>query len=94
MTAADDIDHVDPEQELEDVTRAWVSQGWRVESQMSGQVVLVGGRRINHLLHLFLTVFTLGLWGVMWIIIGATGGEKRMVLTIDSRTRRVAKRKL
>jgi hypothetical protein len=60
-----------------------VRQGWRVESQMDFQAVMVKGQRVNHLLHLILTIFTAGLWGIVWLILVLTGGEKRSVITID-----------
>jgi hypothetical protein len=55
-------------------------QGWRVESQTDTQAVIVKGHRPNHLLHLILTVLTAGLWGIVWVIVAITGGEKRMML--------------
>jgi len=60
-----------------------VRQGWRVESQSDYQVVMVKGSRPNHLLHLFITIFTLGIWGLVWLGIVLAGGEKRQVVEID-----------
>lgn len=60
-----------------------VRQGWRVESQTDYQAVIVTGQRPNHILHLILTIVTLGLWGIVWIAIAIFGGEKRGVITID-----------
>lgn len=57
--------------------------GWRVESQTDFQAVLVKGRRPNHLLHLVLSVLTLGLWLIVWAALAILGGEKRMVLSVD-----------
>jgi hypothetical protein len=59
-----------------------VRRGWRVETQTEGQVVIVSGNRPNHILHLILTILTLGLWLIPWIIITIAGGEKRQTLTI------------
>lgn len=59
----------------------YVKWGWRVESRTEHQVVLVKGHRPNHLLHFLLTLFTLGLWVVVWICVAVFGGEKRKVLT-------------
>jgi hypothetical protein len=42
-----------------------------------------GGQRPNHILHLILTLITLGIWGIVWIAIVALGGEKRGVIEID-----------
>ena len=45
--------------------------------------VLVRGKKVNHILHLFLSIFTLGLWAIVWVILTLTGGEKRQVITVD-----------
>ncbi len=39
---------------------------------------LAVGTTPNHVLHLVLTVLTIGLWGIVWflIVIGKTGGYK------------------
>ena len=60
-----------------------VAEGYRVESQNEYMAVLVSGRRVNHLLHFFIGVFTLGLWWIVWILIAAAGGERRQVLAVD-----------
>lgn len=57
--------------------------GWRVESQTDFQAVLVQGHRPNHLLHLILSVLTVGLWLIVWAILAIIGGEKRRVLRVD-----------
>jgi len=31
----------------------------------------------------FLTIVTVGLWGIVWIIVALTGGERRMQIAID-----------
>jgi Na+-transporting NADH:ubiquinone oxidoreductase subunit NqrC len=66
---------------LEDHATPLVAQGWRIESQLPNQIVLVSGKRVNHVLHLLLTLVTFGLWSIVWIIVGVTGGERRRVLT-------------
>lgn len=60
-----------------------VHRGARIESQTDFQAVLVRGHRPNHLLHLILTLLTGGLWLIIWLIIAATGGEKRIVIDVD-----------
>ena len=59
---------------------AMIQQGWRVESESDTYTVLVHGQHPNHILHLLLSVFTLGLWIIVWVIIAATGGEERQVI--------------
>lgn len=59
-----------------------VRKGWRVESQTDEMATMVKGKRPNHLLHLILTVLTLGLWGVfVWLPLSIFKHEQRMVLT-------------
>jgi hypothetical protein len=60
-----------------------VAQGARVESQSDYQAILVKGHRPNHLLHLVLTILTLGVWGFVWLGVIAFGGEKRMSASVD-----------
>lgn len=63
----------------------WVSTyGYRVESQTDIQAVIVRGRRPNHLLHLILTVLTLGAWGIVWLCLAIFGGETRRTLSVDA----------
>jgi hypothetical protein len=60
-----------------------VAQGRRVESQSDYQAVLVKGHRPNHVLHLILTIITVGLWGIVWLALVLFGGEKREMVTVD-----------
>ena len=60
-----------------------VAEGWRVESQTNEMAVLVRGRRPNHVLHVILSVITIGIWLAVWAIVGLISGEKRRVLTVD-----------
>jgi len=58
----------------------------RIESQSDYQAVLVRGRRPNHVLHLILSLLTLGFWAVfVWLPLVLFGGEKRSVITVDER---------
>jgi hypothetical protein len=58
-------------------------EGYRVESQSDFMAVMVSGRRVNHLLHFFIGIFTLGLWWIAWLIMALAGGERRQVVTVD-----------
>ena len=60
-----------------------VAMGMRVETQSDYQAVLVKGRPINHVLHLILTLVTVGFWGVVWVILFFMGGERREIINID-----------
>lgn len=60
-----------------------VAAGARVESQSDFQAVVVKGKGVNHVLHLILTLVTLGVWGVVWIAMAIFGGENRAMVTVD-----------
>lgn len=62
-----------------------VRQGWSVESQSEFQAVMVEhGTKTNHLLHLLLTLITLGLWVFVWIGLAIfRKREQHLVITID-----------
>ena len=55
----------------------------RVESQSDYQAVLVSGKKVNHVLHLILTLLTFGLWVFVWIGLVIFGGEKRRMVSVD-----------
>ena len=60
-----------------------VAQGGRVESQGDTEAVLVFGKPVNHTLHAIISIFSCGLWLLVWLIIAVTGGEKRQMITVD-----------
>lgn len=61
----------------------YIAQGWRFEGRYGNQATIAGGRRVNHILHLILSIITFGLWLIVWLIMGMAGGEKRRVLTLQ-----------
>ena len=62
---------------------AWVREGYRVETQMDYQAVVLKGHRTNHVLHVILSVITLGLWLLIWLLVAVFGGERRRLLVVD-----------
>lgn len=60
-----------------------IAAGGRVESQSDFQAVVVNGKKVNHVLHLILTLVTLGFWVIIWIALAIFGGEKRSMVTVD-----------
>lgn len=54
-----------------------LSKGWAIESRTDYTAVLVKGKRVNHILHLLLSLVTVGFWIPVWIFVAVTGGEKR-----------------
>jgi len=69
-----------------------VGNGHRVESQSDYQVILVEGKRPNHLLHFFISILTIGLWVFVWIGLAVFGGERRTVVSVDEYGRLVESR--
>jgi hypothetical protein len=67
--------------DLDSAVAQWVNWGWRVESRTENQAVMVKGHRPNHILHLILTIITLGFWAIVWIAVTIFGGEKRKTIT-------------
>lgn len=61
---------------------AAVRKGWRIESQTPLSTTLVKGHRTNHVLHLILTVLTVGLWLPVWIGMAVFAGEKHKTISI------------
>lgn len=70
---------------LEQAIRYAAESGTRIESQGDTFAVVVRGEPVNHLLHLVLTLATGGLWIIGWLVLAATGGEKRFVVAVDER---------
>ena len=70
---------------LEQAVREQARDGWTIESQSATQASLARGKNISHVLHLLLTIITLGLWAVVWVLVAAFGGRKTQVLTVDKR---------
>lgn len=60
-----------------------VTSGWRIESQSDYQAVTVAGKPVNHVLHLILSIVTVGLWLFIWLILSLAGGERRQLVTVD-----------
>jgi hypothetical protein len=60
-----------------------VARGGRIESQTESMATIVYGKPVNHILHLILTIVTVGFWGIIWLIVVVSGGEKREMISID-----------
>jgi hypothetical protein len=58
-------------------------QGWRVASQSPTSAQLLKGKPTNHVLHLILTLVTLGAWAIVWILVSIFGGQKQQLVTVD-----------
>ncbi|MCY4072576.1 MAG: hypothetical protein OXG60_14880 [Chloroflexi bacterium] len=59
------------------------ANGKRLESQIGFQAVLVTEVKVNHLMHLILTLLTGGLWALLWIYFALARKEIREILQVD-----------
>ena len=69
--------HITREEKLDQQIASYLTKGWRIESRTDHSAVLVKGKRVNHLLHLILSVLTVGLWLPVWLVVAIVAGEKR-----------------
>ena len=62
-------------------------QGWNIVDRNDSEcqaVLMLPGKKINHILHLILTLVTCGAWGIIWIIMLALRKkEQRVRISID-----------
>jgi len=65
-----------------EVTRL-TGAGWRIEERNEGSVTLTRGRKINHILHLLLSVVTVGVWMFVWAGLIAFSGKRTIRLYVD-----------
>lgn len=70
---------------LERELQAEARHGWRIAANTGTQASLVKGKPTSHLLHVVLSLLTLGLWIPVWIAVAVLAGENTKVLTVDER---------
>jgi hypothetical protein len=75
------MDEESRRQRLEQRIQQYLTQGYRIEVRTEYSASMVKGKRINHLLHLVLTLVTFGFWVVVWILLAIFGGEKRAYIS-------------
>lgn len=68
---------------LDRTLQIWGAKGWRIENRSEFQATIAKGKDVNHLLHLFLALITVGIWLIFWLILGVGGGVKRRMITVD-----------
>jgi hypothetical protein len=77
-----------PESDRQQILQTHLSQllasgRGRIESVTPYAATVVTGEKVNHVLHLLISLLLCGFWVPVWILLAATGGEKRRVLTVD-----------
>jgi hypothetical protein len=55
----------------------------RIESATPYAATVITGQKVNHVLHLLISIFLCGLWLPVWLIVSQSGGERRQVLMVD-----------
>ena len=45
---------------------------------------MVKGKPVNHILHLILSLVTVGFWLIIWVALVIFGGEKREIVEVDA----------
>ncbi|MCX8495948.1 MAG: hypothetical protein ORN51_07175 [Akkermansiaceae bacterium] len=55
----------------------------RIESVTPFSAVVIHGEKVNHVLHLLISVLLCGLWLPVWFLIAQSGGERRTVISVD-----------
>lgn len=78
-----------PEERKAALARAVATEvrgGWHVQSQTDYQAVMLKpGTKVNHLLHLILSLVTLGIWLIVWLFVAVTHKrEHRKVIDVDA----------
>ncbi len=68
---------------LDSTLQVWGARGWRIENRSDFQATVAKGKEVSHLLHLFLTLITLGIWLIFWLVLGVAGGVRRRLVTVD-----------
>lgn len=72
------IDRTD--EEFDRLIAIYTARGYLVAARSQDYVTLVFPRRTNHVLHLLLTLVTLGLWAPVWLFLGLTTKDVRVTL--------------
>jgi hypothetical protein len=61
-----------------------IGDGGHLEHRVGDyEAVIKTGSKPNHVLHLVLTIFTLGLWGIVWLILAFGTHERTSTLSVD-----------
>jgi hypothetical protein len=61
----------------------YASAGWSLETQTEFAAVMSSGKRLNHILHLLLSVVTLGFWLIIWFFLLMVNRITKKTISID-----------
>ena len=62
---------------IESLAQERVGEGWRISERRENDIVIEKGEKIPHVMHIFLTVVSFGIWGAIYGIRLLMGGLKR-----------------
>ena len=68
---------------LSHAVAAHAAKGWTVLSQTPTQASLTKGKNTSHGVHIFLSIITLGVWLIVWLLLVLFAGKKTKLLTVD-----------
>ena len=71
------IEVVEVKHTINSLVEERMSEGWRVAERRETDVVIERGEKIHHIPNILMTVFTLGLWSVIYGLNLLMGGLKR-----------------
>lgn len=68
---------------LDEEAQLYVKQGYTIETMTDHVLVVTRAKKCNHILHLLLSVVTMGVWIPVWVVLGANAamGSDRKVIT-------------
>lgn len=61
-------------------TNSYTFRGYRLVLATPDEVVMIKGRPVRHWLHFVLTLFTAGLWLLVWAPLCLWGGERQVTI--------------
>jgi hypothetical protein len=86
VTTGDPGDVKPPEQRkamLDSALNLYGAKGFRIENRSDFQATVSKGKETRHVLHIVLTVITLGFWLIIYIPLWLLTGIRRRLVSID-----------
>jgi len=75
----------DEAEALQNAITSCTMNGWRLTAVYGNMATMTSGQPTSHILHLLVSVFTLGLWLPIWFLIAlSSDGVKQLVITADA----------
>jgi hypothetical protein len=75
--------YADPRHALDAAVAQELRAGGELESQTDSIAVIRRGGKVNHILHLILSILTAGIWLFVWLLLVLTNKRQRVVLSLD-----------